>query len=174
MSEHRLVSWPWSKASGTPKTAARPLVELQDHMNHLFDELWAGFDASGFPGRVFAEKGEDGGYLNPSTDLKETDDGVSMEMELPGLEEKDISVELKGDRIVVTGEKKEAKEEEDKEKGYRHIERSYGSFQRSFGLPPSADTSKASAVFRNGVLTVSIPKNPKEVEAAKKIEIASG
>ncbi len=173
MSEHRLLSWPWSKPSVTPKTAARPLVELQDHMNHLFDELWSGFDQSGFPSRVFSDTGAPGGYLNPSTDLKETDDSVVMEMELPGLDEKDVSVELKGDRIVVKGEKKETKEEEDKEKGFRHIERSYGSFQRSFGLPPSADTSKAAAVFKKGVLTVTVPKNPKEVEPVKKIEIAA-
>lgn len=174
MSENRLVSWPWSKSSGTPKAAARPLVELQDHMNHLFDELWAGFDASGFPNRVFSDNGGLGGGLNPSTDLKETDDSISMEMELPGLDEKDVSVELKGDRIVVKGEKKEAKEEEDKETGYRHVERSYGSFQRSFALPPSADTSKAAAVFQKGVLTVTIPKNPKEAEPVKKIEISAG
>lgn len=174
MSEHRLVSWPWSKSSGTPKAAAQPLVELQDHMNHLFDELWSGFDASGFPGRVFSENGGPARYLNPSTDLTENDDSVSMEMELPGLDEKDISVELKGDRIVVKGEKKASKEDEDKETGYRHIERTYGSFQRSFALPPSADTSKAAAVFQKGVLTVTIPKNPKEAEPVKKIEIAAG
>ena len=171
MSENRLVSWPWSRRSGTVNSAARPLGELQTHMDSLFDQLWAGFDAPGFQIGLpdVAAAG-----LNPSTDLKETDEKISVEMELPGLDERDIAVELVGDRLVIKGEKKASKEEGDKDKGYQHVERSYGSFQRSFALPPYADAQKATAAFEKGVLTVSIPKNPEAPEAVKRIEIAPG
>lgn len=169
MSENRLASWPWSRPSAAARTA-RPLGELQTDMNSLFDQLWAGFDAPGF--RV-GLPGVSAAGLNPSTDLKETEEKISIEMELPGLDEKDIAIELSGDRLIIKGEKKASREEGDKEKGYHHVERSYGSFQRSFALPPYADAQKATAAFQKGVLTVAIPKNPEAPEAVRRIEIAS-
>lgn len=173
MSENRLVSWPWSRPTAAAKTA-RPLGELQTEMNSLFDQLWAGFDAPGFRvGLPATSAAMSTAVLNPSTDLKETEAKISIEMELPGLDEKDIAIELSGDRLVIKGEKKASSEEGDKDKGYHHVERSFGTFQRSFALPPYAEAQKATASFRKGVLTVSIPKNAEAPEAVKRIEIAS-
>ena len=88
---------------------------------------------------------------------------------MPGLEEKDVEVSVADDVLTIRGEKKT--ETDDSKKGYRLAERSYGSFLRSIGLPSGIATDKAEASFKNGVLTVTLPKTPEA--SPKKIEIKS-
>jgi HSP20 family protein len=108
------------------------------------------------------------GWL-PSADIKETDKEVVISAELPGIDEKDISVEIEDHSLVIRG--KREFEKETKKEDYRRIERSYGSFYRSFALPASADVDKIKAVHEKGLLKITVPKAP-ELKP-KKIEIQS-
>lgn len=145
-----------------------PFAAMRREMDRMFDDVWKGFGNGGGSGlpAVFA-----GGTAAPKIDVKETEAGIEVSAELPGVDEKDIEVELQDDVLTIRGEKKIEKEEGDKEKGYHLMERSYGSFARSIALPYSADSGKVSADFSKGVLKVVIPR-PAEVAAkTRKIEV---
>ena len=101
--------------------------------------------------------------LSPSVDVLTEGDDVLVKAELPGMKKEDIDVSLTKDAITISGEKK--KEEKIEKKDYHSIERSYGSFKRSFSLPSEVQTEKASAKFKDGVLEIRIPKTE---EARKK------
>lgn len=113
----------------------------------------------------------------PTSDVVETKDAIIVKAELPGLNDKDIHVEIENNTLTLRGERKMEKETE--EKGYRRIERSYGTFSRSFTLPANVDPTKIGAVFNNGLLEVSIPKKeaakPRaiNVEVNKKLPVAA-
>ena len=95
-----------------------------------------------------------------------SDSNVSVE--LPGLEDKDVNVSLSRDGLTISGEKRQEKEE--KRRNYYRAERSYGSFKRSIPLPCEVDAGKVDAVFRKGVLTVTLPKALK-AQARKRITV---
>ena len=103
----------------------------------------------------------------PTVDVTETDGNVMVKAELPGMDPKDIDIDITGDVLTLKGEKKS--EEEKKDERYYFRERHYGSFQRTFQLPAGVDNDKVDANFKNGVLTVRIPKS--EESKQKKIEI---
>ncbi len=109
------------------------------------------------------------GQFAPSIDVKDKDKKIEITAELPGMDEKDIDLSLTKDALVLKGEKKEEREE--KEDGYWHTERRYGSFQRVIPLPDAIDTEKAEATFKKGVLQISIPKTAEAATAGKKIDI---
>jgi HSP20 family protein len=110
-----------------------------------------------------------GGDLVPNTDLAETDTAIEITAELPGLEEKDVQINVADNVLTIKGEKKAEKEEKDK--NYRLVERSYGSFYRSIELPTGTDANKIQASLSKGVLKVIVPKAaPAQV---KKIEVKS-
>jgi len=103
----------------------------------------------------------------PSVDIKETETDITVKADLPGMKKEDIDISIDNDTLVIKGERKFEKEEKDKD--YVRMERSYGSFYRSFtlGVPVKEDEVKAS--YKNGVLEIVIPKA--EVKKAKKVEI---
>jgi HSP20 family protein len=103
----------------------------------------------------------------PSVDIAETDGNVTVKAELPGMDAKDIDIDVSGDVLTLRGEKKT--EEEKKEERYFCRERHYGAFQRSFRLPAWVQSDKVDAEFKNGVLSINIPKS--EESKQKKIEI---
>jgi HSP20 family protein len=103
----------------------------------------------------------------PSVDVSETDGTIMVKAELPGMDAKDIDIDVSGDILTLRGEKKT--EEEKKEARYYCRERHYGSFQRSFRLPGGVQSDKVDAEFKNGVLTIKLPKSKESKE--KKIEI---
>ncbi|HEY9227883.1 MAG TPA: Hsp20/alpha crystallin family protein [Gemmatimonadaceae bacterium] len=109
------------------------------------------------------------GFL-PATDIVETDDLVVLAIELPGLEKKDLDINVEDGVLSVRGEKLEEKKQEDKK--YHLLERTYGSFQRSFMLPRSVDSEKISAEFQQGVLKILLPKTAEAKVKGRKIEIA--
>jgi HSP20 family protein len=90
----------------------------------------------------------------------------------PGIDEKNIEVKLAQDDLTIKGERQEEKEE--KKKDYYLHERHIGSFERHFALPEGLDTDKIEASFKNGVLTVRLPKKPEAVKREKKIEVKTG
>ena len=136
-----------------PWRARKELEALRREM----DRLWEGF----FGERAFEpiEK------WSPALDLAETKDNLVVKAELPGIDPKDISIDLSGDVLTVRGEKKQEKEE--KEENYHLIERRYGSFTRSIRLPVKIDEEKIKASYKNGVLKIVLPKS----EEVKKKEI---
>ena len=101
----------------------------------------------------------------PSVDILETKKNFIVKAELPGLDAKDVSVNLSGDLLTIKGEKK--KEEEEKDEHHHFIERYSGSFQRSFQLPTAVKGDKVEAAFDKGILKVTVPK----AEEAEKKEI---
>lgn len=114
------------------------------------DRIWERFFGEVIP----VEDGGEG--FVPSVDLKEGPEGYELVAEVPGLKPEEIHVELKGDVLLLYGEKKE--EREDEKGGYHVVERRYGSFHRSFRLPEPIEREKISAVHKDGVLKVVLPK----------------
>jgi HSP20 family protein len=139
-----------------------PFALLQREINRLFDDSF---------GVALAPRAGNGvpTLLTPSIDVKETDKGIEIEAELPGVDEKDIQVTLEDDVLTIKGEKKLEKEES--RKGYYMSERSYGSFLRTLQVPAGIDAEKVAATFAKGVLKVTLPKPAAAQAKTKKIDI---
>jgi len=155
---------PFARNSAPARTGYEydPFSVMRREMDRMFDDVFKGF--GGMPAAF-------GGTGTPRIDIKETEAGIEVTAELPGVDEKDVEVELADDVLTIRGEKKVEKEDGDKEKGYHVMERSYGSFARSVQLPYGAEGDKVTAEFSKGVLKVVVPR-PAEVEAkTKKIAI---
>ena len=105
----------------------------------------------------------------PAVSVSESNEELLLTAELPGLSENDISIELENNVLTLSGEKSEERKEEDEERQYHVVERSYGSFTRSFTLPRTVDASAIVATFDNGVLSVKLPKA--QEAKGRKIEI---
>jgi len=126
----------------------RPVDSLQNEVNRLFEDFF-GRDIGLQP---FRGRGE----WMPVLDVAETDDAVVVKAEMPGLERDDVKLSLTDDILTITGEKKA--ETEEKKKNFHRVERSYGSFERTIRLPSRVQANKVEAKFKNGVLTVELPK----------------
>ena len=121
------------------------LTTLRNEMDRLFDRIWEG---------ELPERGM--GEWTPVLNFSETKESFLTKMEIPGIDPKDIKISLQGHVLTISGERK--KEEEEKEERFYRIERSYGAFSRSIRLPMPVDEKKVNAVFKDGVLSISIPK----------------
>ena len=107
---------------------------------------------------------------SPAVDVSESDGELTVTAELPGMRSEDVHVDLADNVLTIRGEKKEETERQEKE--MRVVERSYGSFRRSFTLPSPVDEAKVEAEFKDGILRVTLPKT--ERPAGKKIEVKAG
>ena len=96
------------------------------------------------------------GDWSPTVDVTEDKDTITIKAELPGVEQKDIAVSLQDGMLSIKGEKRAEKEEKDKR--YHRVERSYGAFYRSIQLPSAVDAGKVAATFKDGVVTITLPK----------------
>ena len=142
-----------------------PFSAMRSEMDRVFDSfLGRGFGR--FP--TFARAGESDAVV-PNIDVRETETELVVEAELPGMDEKDISVTLNNGVLTLKGEKKSEREE--KKDDYHLMERSYGSFQRSFEVADTIDADKVKGAFEKGVLKVTLPKRPEAVKAEKRIPI---
>ena len=112
--------------------------------------------------------------LTPKIDVAESKDGIDVMAELPGVDENDIDVMLVNRVLIVRGEKKTERDEQDKDKNWHIVERSYGSFNRQIPLPFDPDPAKVEAKFNNGVLRIHLQKPPEAVSIQQKIEIKKG
>ncbi len=121
------------------------LARLHTEMDDLFDSFFRGLE------RPFA------GYKAwPAIDVAEEDEAIIVRAEVPGCKADDIEISVHGNTLTISGEKKF--EEEKKEKGYYHLESSYGSFRRELNLPAEVDAGKIDAVCKDGVLSITLPK----------------
>lgn len=159
---------PWGRDKGKPpanddQDADNPLVSLQRDVNNVFEDFWQRIE-NGWNGRMNPV-----GMVGPSTDVSETDDSVEVAIELPGMTQEDIDISLSGDAMTIRGEKK--LNHEGTRKGVYMSERSYGAFYRTIPLPPGVDTDKAEAKFKQGVLTVTLPKSAEAQARVKRIPV---
>jgi HSP20 family protein len=107
------------------------------------------------------------GIAAPRSDVAETDKDVKISMELPGIDPKEVEISVAGGMLTVRGEKKQEREKEHRD--YHYIERQFGSFQRSFQLPTAVDPDKVDAKYKNGVLHITLEKQPQA--QAKRIPV---
>ncbi len=158
-----LVPWGNHRGSDIAKREDNnPVFSLRRDVNRIFDDFWRRFD------QPFAALGRFEG-AGPRTDIAETEHALEVSVELPGFDQKEIDVALSDNALTIKGERKS--EEQQSKKGYYLSERSYGSFYRSIPLPSGVDTDKANAEFKNGVLTVILPKTQETLSRVKKIEV---
>ncbi|SRR6266404_2114453 len=146
---------PVGSERGVTRPSSNPFSALQQEIDRLFDGFSRSF--SGFASRD----------MMPSMDLSETDQEIEITAELPGLEEKDIQLNLADNVLTIRGEKKSEREENKKD--YHLVERSYGSFTRAVQLPEGVNPDSIKAVMSKGVLKVTVPK-PAPAQT-KKIDI---
>ena len=160
-----------SSASSAPRMW-QPFEGLRQEIDRLFDDFGQGFWRP-FGQSLFARqpslRREMSLATMPAVDVTESEKAYEVTAELPGMDEKNIEVKIANGFLTIKGEKQEGKEE--KKKDYYLQERSFGSFERSFGLPEGVDADKIEASFKKGVLTVMLPKKPEAQKPAKKIEV---
>ena len=140
----------------TTRRPMRNLFNLHSEMGRAFEDLFGSHEGG--------TDMEETAWM-PTVDISETEDGFEIRAELPGISEDDVNISVTDNRLTVKGEKKQ--ETETDGKNYHRVERRYGSFQRSFTLPRNVETAGISAGFKDGVLTLAIPK----AEEAKPTEI---
>lgn len=137
----------------------RDLRTLQEEVNRLFSTNLT---------RGFGEEGIGRGAWNPSVDIYENKDQIVLEAELPGMKRDDFELSVENNVITLRGERQfEKKDDSD---NYHRVERSYGSFTRSFTLPQTVSAEGATAEYHNGVLRVTLPK--REETKARRIEVS--
>ena len=110
-----------------------------------------------------------GAYI-PRVDIDASDEAVKVSAEVPGIDENSLDVTVTDDSVSIKGEKR-AEQTQNSSKGFRSVERHYGSFERTIGLPCKVDSDKADATLKNGILTVVIPKGPEGKSAGKRLTI---
>ncbi len=159
---------PWKKNStdiAVQKDSGDPFMELQRRMNSLFDDFWGDFPTPLRSMRTLDSMGD----FSPAIEFSESENELKMKAEIPGIDEKDIEVELSDGLLTIKGEKKTERKEETN--GTSYSECSYGSFRRSVELPYAVKEDNVSAEFKNGVLTVVLPKNKEAKSKSKRIDV---
>ena len=152
-----LVRWNPSRELATWPS---DLFGIQREMNRMFDGFFRGTNDEDYTISTWM----------PAVDIAEHDDEYLVKVELPGVNKDEVKLTLENNILTIRGEKKQ--EKETKRENYHRVERSYGSFQRSFTLPAAVKSDKIDASYKDGILTVSLPKaeeaKPKQIEVKVK------
>ena len=164
MSVRDLVPWNRGRDVTVRREEANPFLALHREMNRLFDDVFRGFDLAPFG----FDRGFDRMIGWPNIEVSDTEKEVKVTAELPGLEEKDVELELANGVLAIKGEKRTETKDNDR----LFSERYYGRFERRIPVE-DIEEDKVSASFRNGVLTVSLPKTARAQRHAKRIAIDS-
>jgi HSP20 family protein len=141
----------------------RDLLSTQDRFNRLFNQTF---------GRAFEGAGDDEVSTRtwaPAVDIYETDGSLVVKTELPGVDPKEVEVRVEENTLYLKGERKF--EDETKKGNYHRVERAYGTFMRSFALPGSVDADKVTAEYKDGLLTITLPKREEAKPKAVKINV---
>ena len=139
----------------------RDLFVTQDRFNRLFNETFS---------RAFGDEEAPVRSWAPAVDILENEGNIVLKAELPGIDPKDVEVRVEDNTLYLKGERKFEKEV--KEENYHRVERSYGSFARSFALPGSIDSEKVQAEYKDGLLTLTIPKREEAKPKTIKINVS--
>jgi HSP20 family protein len=151
----------------TPYGGSDPFLSLHREVNRLFDDMWRGGAAEARSG------GQEGAMLSTRMNVCETDNEFRLTAELPGVREQDIDLTVNDDVLTIRGEKRFEQERGGEKENYHFMERAYGTFQRSLRLPYSVNPDEVHADFRDGVLTVTIPKSAQQ-QKSRRIQIGAG
>ena len=173
----KLAPWNWFKKEDEENAKVMPVKHDQKHLevpatlhdlhiefNRLFDTLKHGFLA-GHPTASWMKTD----WFKPSLDVASDDKEYSIKVELPGMDAGNISLEYTDKTLKIKGEKRQEKEE--KEKNFYRMERSYGSFQRILDIPEDADTDNITSNYKDGILSIKVPRKMLPDKETKKIEI---
>jgi HSP20 family protein len=163
-----LIPWAGSRRGGALRHGSDPMRALQSDLNRVFEDFFRGFDMPGFSSndQMLA------GTRMPDVDVKDTGNAIEVKAELPGVNEEDIELSISDGALVIRGEKREERTKEDQ--GYVLRERAFGRVERAVPLPEGVDPDGAQASFRNGVLTVTIPKTEQARASVKHIGVRRG
>jgi len=137
-----------------------PILSLHREMNRMFDDVFR----AGAGGRGLAQDpgSTQPAFFNASMNVSETENELRVTVELPGVSEQDIDVDLNDDVLTISGEKKFETERGGEKENFHAVERAYGAFQRTLRLPFQANPDEVRAAFQNGVLTVTVPKSAQQ------------
>ena len=171
-----LTPWNWFKKEEERSPSVRhqngglstdhPLGRLHREIDNLFDQAFQGLPWSGL-GKE--QGGLWKGMLSPHLDIEENSTHYTVTVEVPGVEEKDINLTLTDGTLTIRGEKRH--EQEDTNRHYHRVERTYGSFQRVLSLPTDVNQQTVEAKFKNGILRITMAKDPHAHPAARNIPI---
>ena len=155
----------WNKATPiTIEHRMKPVLGLHKSVNEAFNDFYNLFETGDFALDRF-----DNINLLPALDIVETDDYYTIEAEMPGMGEEDIKITINEDRVTIKGEKSTSKKH--KNKSYLSREITYGRYDRTIALPPSADSHKATATFKKGMLWINIPKKAENKNHSREVKI---
>ena len=187
MSVKKWIPWNWFKKEEEEAGRSVPVERTPGHeqaytlgstikqfhreVERLFNQAFRGCDfiSAGFNRPLLPRV--NGGMLKPTLDLGVTDNDYTIAVEIPGVDEKGVKLEIVNDTLTIQGEKNQ--ESEQKGKNYYRVERSFGSFQRVLSLPEDADQERVNATFKNGVLKVTVPRKALPQAKVKQIEVKS-
>ncbi len=138
------------------------LFGMQREINRLFEDV--------FQGGMQAEENAGVNFWTPAVDIAEQENEYTVKMDLPGVKKEDVKITLESNILTIRGEKKQ--EKESREGNYHRAERSYGCFQRSFTLPTTVKSDRIDALYKDGILTVTLPKDeeakPRQIDVKVK------
>jgi len=158
-----------SQAADFWRSSLTPMSQLTGEFNRWFEQMWRGAGPGSMQGGLpLAMLAPFTGH--PLADMRETDRGFELCVDLPGMKAQDIELSIRGEMLIVSGEK--AEERNDAQGSYRFSERRFGRFERAFALPPGAERDRIDASFQDGVLKIDIPVSP-EGEQAQRIQVKS-
>ena len=159
-----LLPWSREKSLERERKYNHPFMTFQEEMNRAFDNFYKGFP-------TLDNLGESYSGVNLKVNVSEDENAFHVTAELPGVDEKEVDLSISNNTLILKGEKKEEKEEKKDNTYYKEC--SYGSFHREVPLAMEIDENKVDASFKNGVLTVTLPKTKAAKEHVKKIAVKS-
>ena len=144
-----------------------PMLQFHHEMNRLFDDTFKQFGMPSLFGSSSALPTRD--WFKPSLDLSASEQNYCIRLEVPGLQESDLAIDVQGDVLTIKGQLKQ--EQEDKERHFYRSERRYGTFQRTLALPGDADTNSVQASLKDGVLSITMARKEGRDDGVKQIPI---
>lgn len=154
---------PWTGGRSPLGLARDPFGSFRREMDRLFDDFFTPAEGRTFAPSAAAES------LWPKIDVEETEKAYIVTAEVPGLDEKGIELNLRENLLTISGEKRE--ERHDQKRGAAYAERFYGEFKRTIPFEVEVDEDKVDAKFKNGLLTITLPKSQKAETKARRIEV---
>ena len=143
----------------------RELSTIRKQLDHLFEDMLSLND------RDWMGLHNIGGMWTPAVEIEETEQELVLKAEIPGIDAQDLEVEVGEDRVTISGEHKEEKRTEDKNKNYFHSEFHYGKFERVIPLPMTVKTDEIKSEFKHGILTLNLPKLDTEPKKVVKVKL---
>ncbi|MGM5483723.1 MAG: Hsp20/alpha crystallin family protein [Nanobdellota archaeon] len=156
------------------KSIWNEMRRMQQQMDSLFDSFFSSGNEGNKKGLIESmpeQSLKESDYRNPACNYYETENNIIAELELPGIDKKDINVSVDDKGIEVNAETKYETENNKDKKGYYSYERSYSGFHRKFALPENVDPQNAEAEYKNGLLKITVPKKEIEKSTKKQLEV---